>query len=119
MCSTSCVCFAMSAGGRQTAGEPSENMATALRPDEYKIVVIGALGVGKTSLMMRFITNRFEERISRFISEEKKAVRVKDGRGKEREITLDIWDTAGEAKERRGRGGVGERWEGAHVHMCI
>ena len=89
----------------QSTGEPSANMATVLQPDEYKIVVIGALGVGKTSLMLKFVHNTFEDRISRFVSEEKKTVTVKDSKtGKEREIMLDLWDTAGEGR------GEGKQW---------
>ena len=50
----------------------------------------GPLGAGKTSLMLRYIYDTFEDKISRFVSEEKKSVTV-DGR----EVVLDIWDTAG------------------------
>jgi hypothetical protein len=40
--------------------------------------------------MLRYIYDTFEDKISRFVSEEKKSVTV-DGR----EVVLDIWDTAG------------------------
>ena len=50
----------------------------------------GPLGAGKTSLMLRYIYDTFEDKISRFVSEEKKSITV-DGR----EVVLDIWDTAG------------------------
>ena len=53
----------------------------------------GPLGAGKTSLMLRYIYDTFEDKISRFVSEEKKSITV-DGR----EVVLDIWDTAGKFK---------------------
>ena len=40
--------------------------------------------------MLRYIYDTFEDKISRFVSEEKKSINV-DGR----EVVLDIWDTAG------------------------
>ena len=67
-----------------------ENMATALGAIEYKVIVIGGLGVGKTSLLLRYVHDTFQDRVSRFVAEEKKTVSV-DGH----EVVLDIWDTAG------------------------
>ena len=68
------------------------NMASALAQGEYKVIIIGPLGVGKTSLLLQYISNSFEEHVSKFVSEEKKAIIVDD-----KEIVLDLWDTAGEA----------------------
>ena len=65
-------------------------MATALQAEEYKVIIIGALGVGKTSLLLRYVHDTFEDRLSRFVSEEKKTIVVQG-----KEIVLDIWDTAG------------------------
>lgn len=67
-----------------------DSMAGALAANEYKVIIIGSLGVGKTSLLLRFVHDTFEDRVSRFVAEEKKTIAV-DGR----EIVLDIWDTAG------------------------
>lgn len=67
-----------------------ENLATALCAGEYKVIIIGGLGVGKTSLLLRYVHDTFEDRVSRFVAEEKKAVTVGG-----QEIILDIWDTAG------------------------
>ena len=58
---------------------------------QFKVIIIGMLGVGKTSVLLRYVHNTFEDRISRFISEEKKALRVQN-----QEILLNLWDTAGE-----------------------
>lgn len=72
-------------------------LATALHSatkiNEYKIIVIGALGVGKTSLLMRYVHDQFQDRISTFIAEKEKVVTV-DGQ----EISLRIWDTAGQER---------------------
>ena len=58
----------------------------------YFVVFAGPLGAGKTSLMLRYIYDTFEDKISRFVSEEKKSVNVDN-----KEVVLDIWDTAGES----------------------
>lgn len=68
-------------------------MANALGANEYKVIIIGGLGVGKTSLLLRFVHDTFEDRVSRFVAEEKKTVTV-DGY----QVVLDIWDTAGEGE---------------------
>ena len=75
---------------KQATTSVDVNMATALQADQYKVIVIGALGVGKTSILLRFIHDMFETTISRFISEEKKAITVNG-----KELILDVWDTAG------------------------
>ena len=58
-----------------------------------QIIVIGALGVGKTSLLMRYVHNQFQDRISTFIAEKEKVVTVKG-----QEVPLKIWDTAGKCQ---------------------
>ncbi len=71
-------------------GGERENLASALTANEYKVIIIGGLGVGKTSLLLRYVHDTFEDRVSRFVAEEKKVVIVDD-----QEVVLDIWDTAG------------------------
>eukprot|EP00731_Ephydatia_muelleri_P021438 Em0014g29a len=51
------------------------------------------LSVGKTSVLLRYVHNTFEDRISRFISEERKAIRIQN-----QEILLNLWDTAGQER---------------------
>ena len=75
------------------AGE-KESIASALAANEYKVIVIGGLGVGKTSILLRFVHDTFEDRVSRFVAEEKKTVTVNG-----QEVVLDIWDTAGRKGE--------------------
>lgn len=74
----------------QRQAKRSEDLASALTLNEYKVIIIGDVGVGKTSLLRRFVHNTFEDRVSHFLAEEKKLVMV-DGQ----EIILNIWDTAG------------------------
>jgi len=68
-------------------------MATAFSSSEYKVIIIGGLGVGKTSLLLRYVHDTFEDRVSKFVAEEKKTVVVNGV-----EVVLDIWDTAGESE---------------------
>ena len=81
-------------------------MANALGANEYKVIIIGGLGVGKTSLLLRFVHDTFEDRVSRFVAEEKKTVTV-DGH----QVVLDIWDTAGKASRGGEWLGVGLVWD--------
>lgn len=67
-----------------------DNMASVLAANEYKVIIIGGLGVGKTSILLRYVHETFEDRVSRFVAEEKKTVLVNG-----QEVVLDIWDTAG------------------------
>lgn len=67
-----------------------DTLASVLATSEYKVIIIGGLGVGKTSILLRYVHDTFEDRVSRFVAEEKKTVSV-DGY----EVVLDIWDTAG------------------------
>ncbi len=83
----------------------SGTLASALQADEYKVIIIGALGAGKTSMLLRYVHDTFEDRISRFVSEERKTITAAG-----KEIVLDIWDTAGEGG-REGRGRERERDE--------
>lgn len=56
----------------------------------YKVVIIGPAGVGKTSILVRYMFNEFKQPFSRVIGEERKEVTT-DGET----ITLELWDTAG------------------------
>ena len=67
-----------------------DSMPGPLGSNEYKVIIIGGLGVGKTSLLLRYVHDTFEDRVSRFVAEEKKGVTING-----QEIVLDIWDTAG------------------------
>lgn len=76
--------------GDSSKSENNATLASALEADEYKVIIIGALGAGKTSILLRYVHDTFEDRISRFVSEERKTITAGG-----KEIILDIWDTAG------------------------
>ncbi len=69
----------------------SNQQGAVLSSNEYKVILIGAVGVGKTSLLVRYVFNTFEDSASsKAISEEKKKIVIGG-----KEIVLDLWDTAG------------------------
>ena len=102
---------------KMSAENDRNSMASALCSNEYKVIIIGGLGAGKTSLLLRFVHGVFEDRLSAFVAEEKMTVCV-DGC----EVVLDIWDTAGRCVcVGGGRGGglkYGWVWRGARVCWC-
>ena len=60
-------------------------------PEEYKVVVFGGVGVGKTCLVQRFLFDTFnEERVWRCIDKQTKIVTANG-----KDIGLHIWDTNG------------------------
>ena len=66
--------------------------------ESYKIVLIGESGVGKTSIISRYINNTFDLQVltsssAQFIS---KTITLSDDTA----LKLDIWDTAGQEKFR-------------------
>lgn len=66
-----------------------------------KIVLVGHFGVGKTSLMRRFIDNAFSEeyKVTLGVQIKKKSVFLPDGQ----EISLIIWDLEGNTTVRKTR----------------
>lgn len=64
-------------------------------PPTYKVVIIGKYGVGKTTLLWRYIYHDFCRHIGNKISlldKITKSVKVDDGR----EVQMEFWDTAGD-----------------------
>ena len=66
--------------------------------DPYKVILLGASGVGKTSIIARFYSGKFDPDIitslsSRYI---RKTIELPNNKS----ITFDIWDTAGQEKYR-------------------
>ena len=61
---------------------------------EYKIVIVGESGVGKTHLLIRYLYKTFSHNCTSTISTTyvSKTVTVKD----DKEIILQLWDTAGQ-----------------------
>lgn len=59
-------------------------------PPQYKIMIIGKCGVGKTSLLWRFLYREFKDDLrGTIIDKETKRVEVKNTH-----IELELWDTA-------------------------
>ena len=59
-------------------------------PQTYKIMIIGKSGVGKTSLLWRFLHNEFKDLRGTIIDVEQKKMKVKDGTS----VVLALMDTA-------------------------
>lgn len=70
---------------------PEETLAT------MKVVLIGDSGVGKSSLMLRFTTDTFDQEISATIGIDFKVKRVAVVGGT---VQLQLWDTAGQERFR-------------------
>ena len=68
----------------------------------FKCVVLGDANVGKTTLIQRFITNKFVELSAPTQGQDffSKTVHVKSGSGQINKLRLQIWDTAGGEKFR-------------------
>jgi Rab family protein len=66
-------------------------------PPSYKIVLLGDSSVGKTSLVHRFINNRFDTDIPNTIGA---AFITKDYTSNGAPIKFEIWDTAGQERYR-------------------
>lgn len=79
---------------KKISNHPSYN--TNKQIFNFKIIVIGDIAVGKTSVIARYITNTFnEEHISSIGCElKKKTIRI----GMDIEVNLQIWDTVGEER---------------------
>jgi len=79
---------------------PQPNIAEAATatPGQYKVVLLGDSGVGKTALLTRFKTGRFPERQNATVGMDwhysEHTVPRADDRG-ERTVTLKVWDTCG------------------------
>ena len=72
----------------ETEGFPTDD------GDCFKVIIIGDANVGKTSLLLRFIENKFTPTTTSigYISDRKKLVTVNG-----KEVNLHVWDTAGQA----------------------
>jgi small GTP-binding protein len=77
-----------------TIAAPSR-MSTDKKPTTYKIIVVGATDVGKTSIERRFVHDRFDENFTPTIGCEYLMVDITTESEK---IRLEIWDTAGQER---------------------
>ena len=58
-------------------------------PHTYKVMIIGRCGVGKTTLLWRYLYNEFKDLRGTIVDKETKTVKL-DGR----DLDLELWDTA-------------------------
>jgi Ras-related protein Rab-22 len=65
------------------------------KPPSFKIVLLGDSGVGKTCIISRYISNTFDRNApsTNGASYASKNINIED-----KEVTLNIWDTAGQEK---------------------
>lgn len=80
----------------EASGTVSPRRASG-RPQRCKIVFLGEQGVGKTSIIQRFLFNRFDDRVDATIGVDFQAKTLKLG---ERSFRLQLWDTAGQERFR-------------------
>ena len=73
-------------------------MSEENKPINIKVVLFGEAGVGKTSIIMRYITNIFNPRqlATQGASYVSKIVEI----NKNQKVKFELWDTAGEEKYR-------------------
>merc|ERR1711988_1727285 len=66
-----------------------------IRPPEFKVVFVGAINVGKSSLVARFVKNEFTEYLAPTTGAafSRAAVELPEG-----SVRLQLWDTAGQEK---------------------
>jgi len=88
-----------SAGGAASASSSSPPRRPAKRargaPQEFKLVIIGDGGVGKTTLVKRHLTGEFQKRHISTLGVEVQCLRFDTNYG---EIVFNTWDTAGQEK---------------------
>ena len=60
---------------------------------KFKILIIGDSGVGKTSMLLKYVDDYFPDTHIATIGVEYKTKKITKGKYK---ITLNIWDTAGQ-----------------------
>ena len=72
---------------------PGETEEFETNKDWFKVIIIGDAGVGKTSILLRFIEDKFVENTTSigYISDRKKMVTVNG-----KPVQLHVWDTAGQ-----------------------
>ena len=63
-----------------------------------KVVLIGESGVGKTSMISQFISNKFDPNI--VTSSSSQSIKKTLDFGGRKSIIFDVWDTAGQENQR-------------------
>lgn len=86
-------------GGRSDTSTPAVASAAAKPPPKkgFKLVLLGDASVGKSSILMRFLQNKFSEGIETTVGA---AFSTKTIESRNRQIKFEIWDTAGQERFR-------------------
>ncbi|EAZ63413.1 GTP-binding protein of the rab family [Scheffersomyces stipitis CBS 6054] len=69
-------------------------------PPSYKIVLLGDSSVGKTCLVHRFITNKFDQNTANTIGAAFITKKYTSANKPDRQLKFEIWDTAGQERYR-------------------
>jgi len=89
---------APSSGGAATGSRPSIGSVGAIGPKKgFKLVLLGDAAVGKSSLLMRFLQNKFSDGIETTVGA---AFSTKTIESRNRQVKFEIWDTAGQERFR-------------------
>jgi len=87
-------------GGRTDANTPAAASSAAAKPPPkkgFKLVLLGDASVGKSSILMRFLQNKFSEGIETTVGA---AFSTKTIESRNRPVKFEIWDTAGQERFR-------------------
>ena len=66
-----------------------DTIPASIFPYVYKVMIIGQCGVGKTTLLWRYLYNEFKDLRGTIVDKENKKVSVNG-----RSLELEFWDTA-------------------------
>eukprot|EP00931_Biecheleriopsis_adriatica_P083075 TRINITY_DN56597_c0_g1_i1.p1 TRINITY_DN56597_c0_g1~~TRINITY_DN56597_c0_g1_i1.p1 ORF type:complete len:233 (+),score=48.42 TRINITY_DN56597_c0_g1_i1:96-794(+) len=87
---------ALAAPGASGTGGSKASTPAALRKG-FKLVLLGDASVGKSSILLRFLQNKFSEGIETTVGA---AFSTKTIESKGRQVKFEIWDTAGQERFR-------------------
>lgn len=85
------------ATGASTPAAASASTKAASSKKGFKLVLLGDASVGKSSILMRFLQNKFSEGIETTVGA---AFSTKTIESKNRQVKFEIWDTAGQERFR-------------------
>jgi small GTP-binding protein len=72
---------------------PAGDLGCMMQRNVFKVIIVGEAGVGKTSLVKRYVDDAFDEQMKMTIGVDISVKRLSDGAGM---IALQIWDLGGQ-----------------------
>lgn len=85
-------------GGSRSSASSGTGAAAVIGPKKgFKLVLLGDASVGKSSLLMRFLQNKFSDGIETTVGA---AFSTKTIESRNRQVKFEIWDTAGQERFR-------------------